>query len=70
MGSLFTSANSYVEVEEAVVFFPRGTKAPGSFWTIWGRGCPICVNTYIYGAKGGRSPKRNGVRTDTQEEGE
>lgn len=64
MRPLFTPANDYVEVEEAMVLFPRGTGALGSFWTTWGRGCHISL---IPTDEVMDHRKRGHLRTDIQE---
>ena len=64
MGPHFTPANGYMEVEGAMVLFPRDTRALGSFWTTWGRGYHISLIPTDE-VVGGR--KRDHLRTDMQE---
>lgn len=70
MSPLFTPANGYAAVEEAMVLFPSVTRAPGSFWTTWGKGCTSALIP-MDGAIEGRPPRKEKPRQDRhRKEGE
>lgn len=68
MGSLFTSANSYVEVDEALVYFPEGQEIQALLGPSREEGVTsVLIPIHMDPKEAGPLRKRNGLRTDTQE---